>query len=150
MVKRPLAKWKSVGSIPITRSSAPLGRDERGSLDKVEATRSARLARQMARRPDQVSEARPPEGRGDPLHSMPTLYVLRSLKDNRTYVGSTDNFDRRLLQHNSGKVISTKHRTPFKVLFTEEFETLKEARKRELYYKSGAGRRKLKEYFNKP
>jgi len=40
-----------------------------------------------------------------------------------------------------------KHRIPFKVLFTEEFEALKEARKRELYYKSGAGRRKLKEFF---
>lgn len=78
---------------------------------------------------------------------MPTLYVLQSLKDDRTYVGSTNNFDRRLNQHQTGKVISTKHRVPFKVLFTEEFETLKEARKRELYYKSGAGRRKLKEFF---
>lgn len=79
----------------------------------------------------------------------PTLYVSLSEKDNRTYVGSTDNFERRLKQHNSGKVISTKHRFPFKVLFIEEFETLKEARKREMYYKSGAGRRKLKEYFGK-
>lgn len=80
---------------------------------------------------------------------MPTLYVLQSLKDRRTYVGSTDNFERRLAQHQSGKVISTKHRIPFKILITEEFETLQEARKRELYYKSGAGRRKLKEYFEK-
>lgn len=85
----------------------------------------------------------------DPLPGKSTLYVLLSLKDNRTYVGSTDNFERRLLQHNSGEVISTKHRSPLKVLFTEEFETLKEARKRELYYKSGAGRRKLKQYFEK-
>lgn len=79
---------------------------------------------------------------------MPTVYVLRSIKDKRTYVGSTDNFQRRLHQHNSGKVTSTKHRAPFQVLFTEEFEILEEARKRELWYKSGAGRRKLKEYFN--
>lgn len=80
---------------------------------------------------------------------MPTLYVLRSLKDNRTYVGSSDNFDRRFKQHNSCRVKSTKHRIPFEVLFTEEFETIQEAKKRELYYKSGAGRRKLKEFFNK-
>ena len=80
---------------------------------------------------------------------MSTLYVLQSQRDNRTYVGSTDNFERRLLEHNSGRVVSTKHRTPFKVLFTEELETLKEARKRELYYKSGAGRRKLKKLFEK-
>lgn len=80
---------------------------------------------------------------------MPTLYVLQSLKDGRTYVGFTDNFERRFLEHNNGRVISTKHRIPFKVLFTEEFETLKEARRRESYYKSGAGRRKLKIFFEK-
>lgn len=80
---------------------------------------------------------------------MPTLYVLLSLKDNRTYVGLSHNFERRLKQHNSGRVKSTKHRVPFKVLFTEDLDTLKEARKRELYYKSGAGRRKLKNYFAK-
>ena len=84
-----------------------------------------------------------------PILSMPTVYALQSLKDNRTYVGSTNDFERRLYQHQSGKVISTKHRLPFKVLFTEEYETLKEARKREQYYKSGAGRRKLKQFFEK-
>lgn len=82
------------------------------------------------------------------LATKPTVYILISEKDNRTYVGSTDNFEKRLKQHNSGKVISTKHRFPFKVLFIEEFETLKEARKREIYYKSGAGRRKLKAHFD--
>lgn len=83
----------------------------------------------------------------DPLPSKPTLYVLQSLKDHRTYVGSTNNFEKRLLLHNSGRVKSTKHRIPFKLLFTEEFPTSKEAKKREHYYKSGAGRRKLKEFF---
>lgn len=76
------------------------------------------------------------------------VYVLFSLKDHRTYVGSTNNFERRLKQHNSGQVKSTKLRGPFKLLFTETFDTLSEARKRENWYKSGAGRRKLKEYFN--
>lgn len=80
---------------------------------------------------------------------MSTLYILQSFKDNRTYVGSTDNFERRLCQYNLGMVDSTKHRRPFKVLLTEEYDKLKEARKRELYYKSGAGRRKLKGYFGK-
>ena len=75
-------------------------------------------------------------------------YVLQSLSDGRTYVGSTDNFVRRLKQHHSGQVKSTKHRIPFKVLFVEEFKTLSEARKREFWWKSGVGRRKLKEYFD--
>ena len=78
---------------------------------------------------------------------MASVYILKSLKDNRTYVGSTNNFERRLAEHNTGRVTSTKHRIPFKILFTEEFETSREAKKKELYYKSGAGRRKLKEFF---
>ena len=84
------------------------------------------------------------------LANMPTLYVLQSLKDNRTYVGSTTNLEVRLLLHNSGRVKSTKHRIPLKVLFTEEFKTIQKAKKRELYYKSGAGRRRLKQFFEKP
>ncbi|OGE08326.1 hypothetical protein A3A60_03970 [Candidatus Curtissbacteria bacterium RIFCSPLOWO2_01_FULL_42_26] len=80
---------------------------------------------------------------------MPTTYVLQSLKDNRTYVGSTNDFEKRLALHNSGRVTSTKHRIPFKIIFTEEFETIQEAKKREQYYKSGAGRRKLKQFFEK-
>jgi putative endonuclease len=71
-------------------------------------------------------------------------YILLSLKDNRTYVGYTKNLSRRLDLHNSGQVISTKHRLPFRILFAEKFETRQEAQKRERYWKSGGGRRKLK------
>lgn len=78
-----------------------------------------------------------------------TTYVLQSLKDHKTYVGSTIDFDRRLREHNLGQVKSTKHRIPFKVLFTEEFGTLKEARKRETWWKSSVGRRNLKKLFEK-
>ena len=75
------------------------------------------------------------------------IYILQSLKDNKTYVGYTDDFKRRIKQHNLGYVKSTGHRIPFKLLFTEQFETSTEAKKRELYWKSGAGRSKLREYF---
>ena len=75
-------------------------------------------------------------------------YILQCSKDNKTYVGSTNDFIRRLKQHNAGQVKSTKYRIPLRVLFTEEFETLAEARKRETWWKSGTGRRKLKEYFD--
>ncbi|KKR10143.1 MAG: hypothetical protein A3D24_01615 [Candidatus Blackburnbacteria bacterium RIFCSPHIGHO2_02_FULL_39_13] len=78
-----------------------------------------------------------------------TVYGLQSLKDGKTYVGYTDNFERRFKQHNSGSVKSTKHRTPFKLLFKEKFETNAEAKHRELWWKSGAGRRRLKEFFTK-
>lgn len=75
------------------------------------------------------------------------VYILLSLADHRTYTGFTDNVQRRLEQHNGGLVRSTKFRVPFKILFIEEFNTSQEAKKRELWWKSGAGRRKLKEYF---
>ena len=75
------------------------------------------------------------------------IYILKSLKDNRTYTGYTDNIERRLFEHNSGQTNATKNRRPFELIFSEKFKTLKEAKKRELYWKSGAGRRQLKNYF---
>lgn len=77
------------------------------------------------------------------------VYILQSLKDHKTYTGFTNNVEERLHQHNTGQVKATQFRRPFKILFTEQFQTIAEAKKRELYWKSGAGRRKLKEYFNK-
>lgn len=79
---------------------------------------------------------------------MYTVYILQSEKDRRTYIGYTKDFGNRLKLHNSGQVNATKHRFPFTILFTEEFQNEQEAKKRELYWKSGAGRRKLKEYFS--
>ena len=72
------------------------------------------------------------------------IYILKSLKDNRTYVGYTNDLERRLAEHNSGKNIATKNRRPLELIFSEQFETSTEAKKRELYWKSGGGRRKLK------
>ena len=88
-----------------------------------------------------------PKGRPAQYLEMFTVYILQSLKDFRTYVGSTNNFARRFKEHNSGKAKSTKSRLPFKLLFKEEFESGLDAKKRENWWKSGAGRRKLKEYF---
>ena len=76
------------------------------------------------------------------------VYILQSLKDLRTYIGYSADVAKRLYEHNLGKVTATKHRKPFKLLHTEEFGNLAEAKKRELYWKSGAGRRKLKGYFS--
>jgi putative endonuclease len=72
------------------------------------------------------------------------VYILISEKDHRTYVGFTSDLQRRIEKHNSGMVKSTKYRRPLKILFYETFSTSPEAKKRETYWKSGAGRRKLK------
>ncbi|MFA6272711.1 MAG: GIY-YIG nuclease family protein [Patescibacteria group bacterium] len=71
-------------------------------------------------------------------------YILLSSKDSRTYTGSTDNLSKRLLEHNNGYVISTKNRRPLKYIYTESFASEIEARKREKYLKSGAGRKFIK------
>lgn len=76
-------------------------------------------------------------------------YILQSLKDKKTYTGFSKDVIGRLKAHNSGGIKATKSRRPLKILYTEECETLKDAKKRERYWKSGAGRRKLKKFFDK-
>jgi len=58
-----------------------------------------------------------------------TVYVLLSEKDNKQYIGFTDNIQRRLSEHHSGLVDSTKHRRPMNLIYSEEFESKKEAMK---------------------
>ena len=75
---------------------------------------------------------------------MPYVYVLRSSKDNKLYIGSTrQTIEERLLRHNNGHVKSTKDRRPFVVLCEEYFNDYTSARKRELYLKTGSGREHL-------
>lgn len=62
---------------------------------------------------------------------MPAIYILLSEKDNRYYVGSTNDLERRLDEHFRGSEIATKHRRPLKLVYKEEFDTLIEARRRE-------------------
>jgi putative endonuclease len=71
-------------------------------------------------------------------------YVLKSLKNNRFYYGCTNNIDRRLLEHNSGRSKYTKYNRPFELAYFEKFITLKEARERERFFKSGQGREFIK------
>lgn len=72
------------------------------------------------------------------------LYILKSEKDNKRYVGSTNNLKRRLAEHNSGKVHSTKYRKPLILIYREEFMAEAEARNRELYFKTHKGFNELK------
>jgi putative endonuclease len=72
-----------------------------------------------------------------------SVYVLKSLKDGNHYVGLSHNVMARLLQHNSGKVRSTKARIPFILLYSEHVGRLVDAREREKYFKSAAGKRFL-------
>jgi len=72
------------------------------------------------------------------------VYVLRC-NDQKLYIGSTRNITDRLQAHSMGRVRTTKSRRPVQVVYMEEFATYSEARKRELYFKSGRGRDLLRE-----
>ncbi|MBX2829239.1 MAG: GIY-YIG nuclease family protein [Flavobacteriaceae bacterium] len=69
------------------------------------------------------------------------VYVLYSSGFDRFYVGFTNNLDKRLSEHNSGKNKSTKAFIPWKIVHIENFDSRLEAREREKYLKSAAGRR---------
>ncbi|MBM3256994.1 MAG: GIY-YIG nuclease family protein [Candidatus Liptonbacteria bacterium] len=76
------------------------------------------------------------------------VYILLSEKDRRTYVGYTHDLDARLTLHNSGRVKATKFRRPLKLFISEQFSNEVEAKNRELWWKSGSGRNKLRELFH--
>jgi putative endonuclease len=72
------------------------------------------------------------------------VYAIKSEVRNYIYVGLTANFDRRLLQHNSGRNKTTKAYAPFVAILVEFHKTRQEARQREKYLKSGVGKEYLK------
>jgi predicted GIY-YIG superfamily endonuclease len=68
------------------------------------------------------------------------VHILRSIIDKNLYVGSTNNIRRRLTEHNSGEVDSTKSRIPFSL---EAYIAVKDQAKAielEYYFKTGSGR----------
>ncbi|MCX6788660.1 MAG: GIY-YIG nuclease family protein [bacterium] len=67
------------------------------------------------------------------------VYILKSLKDNKHYVGLTSDISKRLEYHNKGRVRSTKSRRPFELIHTESFQYRMEARQREKFLKSYGG-----------
>ena len=72
-------------------------------------------------------------------------YILISESKGTYYYGHTANLEKRMHEHNKGKVRSTKVRRPWKIHYFESFKTKSEAAKREYFFKSIAGYRWLKE-----
>ncbi len=87
-----------------------------------------------------MTRGRVPTGRdsspGQIVSYMFFVYVIISLKTSRLYVGQTSDLQRRLIQHNSGEVKSTKSFIPWKLVYYEEFSSRAEAMRREKYLKS--------------
>ncbi|MBL0308871.1 MAG: GIY-YIG nuclease family protein [Bacteroidetes bacterium] len=73
-----------------------------------------------------------------------TVYVLQSIHHDKLYTGFTENIDRRMSEHNTGKSKFTSAFRPWKIIYTEQVNTREGARKLEKYYKTAAGKRRLK------
>ena len=72
------------------------------------------------------------------------VYVLKSLKTGKIYTGFSENLKRRIREHNNGKVDSTKSLRPLKLIYYESFAAESDARKEEIFLKTGYGREILK------
>ena len=77
-------------------------------------------------------------------------YVLKSKLDGKFYTGFTSDLEKRLDEHNSGKVYSTKRRVPFEIIYFEFCLNINDAVHREKYLKTTYGkqyiRNRLKNY----
>jgi putative endonuclease len=78
-----------------------------------------------------------------------TVYILKSIKFKKRYIGHTDNFLRRFIEHNSGKSKSTKPYSPYKLIFRKNFGTRSEAMSYEKFLKGSKGGNKFYEEISK-
>ncbi len=67
------------------------------------------------------------------------VYILRSSKDSKFYIGSSHDVDARLRFHNAGLQRSTRNRIPFQLVYTEKLENKEKALLREKQIKSYKG-----------
>ena len=75
---------------------------------------------------------------------MGTVYILQG-ENGKYYVGSTNDLVRRLKQHSQGHTWSTQRLKNFKLVFSQEYQSLPEARAIELRLKG----LKRKDYLEK-
>lgn len=59
------------------------------------------------------------------------VYILKSERDSKFYIGYSNNLQKRVKEHNAKLVRSTKSRTPFRVVYYEAYAAKGDATKRE-------------------
>lgn len=88
---------------------------------------------------------RGPAAAGGP--SMYYTYILQSQKSNRYYIGSTNDVEKRIREHNSGKTTSTRKRGPFILVYLESYDSRQNAYRREMQIKKYKGGKAFKKLF---
>ncbi len=72
------------------------------------------------------------------------VYVLRSERDKKFYIGFTKDLKQRIEKHKKGQVTTTKNRLPIKLIFCEIYLSRKDAKRREKFFKTTKGKATLK------
>lgn len=72
-------------------------------------------------------------------------YVLRCQRDSQLYVGFSEDLKSRVREHILGKVPATRDRRPLELIYYEACSNKIKALNREKYFKTGFGRRFLKQ-----
>ena len=72
------------------------------------------------------------------------VYVLQSEKDKQWYTGYTDDLKKSFTEHNKGLVYASRKRRPFKLIYYEVCLNEQDAKMREVYLKSGMGKKYIK------
>ena len=73
------------------------------------------------------------------------VYIIQSQATHRFYIGCAADPQERLIEHNRGQTQSTRNRGPWDLMYTEPFETLAEARRREFQLKKWKSHRSIAE-----
>ena len=63
------------------------------------------------------------------------VYILKSLKTQEYYIGCSSDLERRLQDHNKGKVFATRYKVLYELVFSQEFYNNTLARKMEMKLK---------------
>jgi len=82
----------------------------------------------------------------NPVRDHTVMYYVYVIQNNKGtwYTGSTRDLRKRLREHNQGKSTWTKGKGEWKIIYYEACTQEQDARSREIYLKSGMGKRYLK------
>ena len=72
------------------------------------------------------------------------VYLLKSETTGELYKGLTEDLKQRVKEHNSGGSKFTSANGPWKLVYYEAFLNKRDARREELFLKSGKGRERIK------
>lgn len=72
------------------------------------------------------------------------FYILRSLKNQKLYIGQTTDLKARIKSHNLGENSATKPNIPYKLIFYSGFISEKDTVDCERYFKTTSGWKRLK------